>query len=159
MKLLILSYDIWFLKYKVWQTEIFVILDHFLPFQPPDNPENQTFKIEKNTRRYYHFTHLYYKWKSYDVWFLRYGVWHDRIFVILDHFLPFYPPKDPQNQNFEKMKKNPEDIIILQMCFINESHMMYGSQDMECNGQFFCHFGKTVQNDKKNCPLHSISKK
>ena len=49
------SYDIWLLKYKVQQTEIFVILDHFLPFQPPDNPENQNFKIEKNTCRYYHF--------------------------------------------------------------------------------------------------------
>ena len=41
------SYDIWFLKYKVQQTEIVVILGHFLPFQPPDNLENQHLKIEK----------------------------------------------------------------------------------------------------------------
>ena len=41
------SYDIWFLKYKVRQTETFVILGHFLPFQPPHNPENQNFKTEK----------------------------------------------------------------------------------------------------------------
>ena len=34
-------------KYKVWQTEIFVILGHFLLFQPPDNLENQNFKTEK----------------------------------------------------------------------------------------------------------------
>ena len=34
---------------------------------------------------------------------------------------------DPENQNFEKMKKTPEDIIILDMCTINDSHMMYGS--------------------------------
>ena len=47
-------------------------------------------------------------------------------FVILDRFLPFYPSMDPENQNFEKMKKTPEDII-LQMCTINYSHMMYGS--------------------------------
>ena len=45
----------------------------------------------------------------------------DRIFVILDHFLPFYPPKEPENQNFEKMKKPPEDNIILQMRIINYS--------------------------------------
>ena len=51
----------------------------------------------------------------------------DRIFVILDCFLPFYLPKHPENQNFKKMKKTPEDIIILQMCTINDSHMMYGS--------------------------------
>ena len=68
-------YDIWFLKCKVWQTEIFDILGHFLPFQPLDNLENQNFNIEKNTWRYYHFTHLHHKWQSYDVWFLRYGAW------------------------------------------------------------------------------------
>ena len=108
------SYEIWFLKYKVQQTEIFNILGHFLPFQPLDNLENQNFNTEKNTWRYYHFTHLHHKWQSYDVWFLRYGVQQTEFFVILDHFLPFYPPMDPENQNFEKMKKIPEDIIILQ---------------------------------------------
>ena len=65
--------------------------------------------------------------QSYDVWFLRYGVIHTNFFVILDRFLPYYPPMDPENQNFEKMKKNPEGIIILQICTINDSHMMYGS--------------------------------
>ena len=34
---------------------------------------------------------------------------------------------DQENQNFEKMKKVLEDIIILQVCTINDSHMMYGS--------------------------------
>ena len=131
------SYDIWFLKYKVPQTEIFVILGHFLPFQPSDNLENQNFKIEKNTSRYYHFTHLHHKWQSYDVWFLRYGVRQTEFFVIMDRFLPFYPPMDPENQNFEKIKITPEDIIILQICTINESQTMYGSWDMECNGQNF----------------------
>ena len=38
-------------------------------------------------------------------------------FVILDRFLPLNPPSPmvTENQNFKKMKKNPEDIIILQM--------------------------------------------
>ena len=85
----ILGHFLAFLKYKVQQTEIFVILGHFLSFQPPDNLENQNFKIEKNTWRYYHFTHLHHKWQSYDVWFLRYGVQQTEFFVILDHFLPF----------------------------------------------------------------------
>ena len=35
------------------------------------------------------------------------------------------------------MKEIPDDIIILQMCTINGSHMMYGSWDMECNTEFF----------------------
>ena len=34
---------------------------------------------------------------------------------------------DLENQHFEKMKKTPEDITILQMYIINDSHMMYGS--------------------------------
>ena len=38
-----------------------------------------------------------------------------------------YLPMDPENLNFEKMKKTPEDIIILQMRTINDNHMMYGS--------------------------------
>ena len=32
---------------KVWQTEIFIILGHFFPFQLTDKLENQNFKIEK----------------------------------------------------------------------------------------------------------------
>ena len=83
-----------------WNREIFVILGHFLPFQFSENLEHQNLKIEKNTWRYYHFTHLHHKWQSYDVWFLRYGAWQTEFFVILDHFLPFCSPIDPENQNF-----------------------------------------------------------
>ena len=35
---------------------------------------------------------------------------------IFCHFGPFFallPPNNPKNQNFEKMKKLPQDIIIL----------------------------------------------
>ena len=39
------------------------------------------------------------------------------------------------------MKKTLEDVIILQMFTINDSHMIYGLPDIECNRQnFFCHF-------------------
>ena len=37
----------------------------------------------------------------------------NEIFVILDHFLLFHAPKNPKNENFQKMKNTPEDIIIL----------------------------------------------
>ena len=63
-------------------------------------------------------------------------------FVILGHFLPFDPPKNPKNQNFEKIeKKRPRDIIMLHLCIINDNHIMYGSWDKKCNRQFFFHFG------------------
>ena len=38
---------------------------------------------------------MYHKWQSYDIWFLSYGAWQTNFFVILDHFLPFYPPPPP----------------------------------------------------------------
>ena len=71
----------------------------------------------KSSWRYYHFKHKYHKWKSYDVWFLRYGARYTECFLILDHFCPFTPPflpsphprpNSPENQNFEKMKKHVE---------------------------------------------------
>ena len=46
----------------------------------------------------------------------------DRLFC---HFGPFFEKK--KNQNFEKMKKKPGDIMILHMCTINENHMIYRS--------------------------------
>ena len=79
---------------------------------------------------------MYHKWQSYDVWLLRYGVQRTEFFVILDQFLPFYPANNSKNQNFEKMKKPPEGII-LHMCSINDNHMMCGSWDMEHDGQNF----------------------
>ena len=76
---------------------------------------------------------MYHKGQSYDVWFLRFGVQWTDIFVILHCFLPFYSPNNPENLNFEKMKKIPGDIIILKMCIINDNHMNSGSWDMEHN--------------------------
>ena len=81
---------------------------------------------KKNTCRCYHFTHLHYKWQSYDVWFLRYRARQTELLSFWTVFCPFYPPKDLENQNFEKMRKTSEGIIILQMYTINDSHMMYG---------------------------------
>ena len=57
----------------------------------------------------------------------------------MGHFLLFYPTNSPKNQNFEKMKTIPGDIIILHMCNKNYDQMMYGSWDMvrdRCNCYF-----------------------
>ena len=37
---------------------------------------------------------------SYDEWFLRYGVGQTEFFVILERFLSFYPPMDPEKKIF-----------------------------------------------------------
>ena len=79
--------------------------------------------------------HMYHKWQSYDVWFLTYWAQDTEFFVIFHHFWHFYPPNNLKNQNFEKLKNAPGDVIILNTCSINYNHMMYGSKDMECDGQ------------------------
>ena len=70
------SYDVWFLRYKVQQTEFFV--DYFLPFQtPPPPPPLKTWKInifikwrKKNSWRYYHLYH-----KCINENHMMYGCW------------------------------------------------------------------------------------
>ena len=60
-------------------------------------------------------------------------------FVILNRFLPFHPSNNLKNQNFEKLKKAPGDIIILHKCTKNHDHMLYCSLEMARNG-FNCYF-------------------
>ena len=48
--------------------------------------------------------------------------------------------ENQKNQNFEKLKKPPGDIIILRMCTINDNHMIFGSWDIKCDRQIFLSF-------------------
>ena len=70
-------------KYKVQLTENFVILGHFLPFQPTDNPENQNFKIEKKAPRDIINLHICNINEKHNTEF----------FAILGRFLPFHGPR------------------------------------------------------------------
>ena len=71
---------------------------------------------------------MYQKWQSYNVWFLRYWTRRTEFFVLFDRFLSFYSLNNLKNQNFEKMKKAPGDIIILYMCTKNYDQIMYCSE-------------------------------
>ena len=55
----------------------------------------------------------------------------------MGYLLPFYSPINPENQNFEKMKKTPGETIILHKYTLNYSHMIYVSWDINCNTDFF----------------------
>ena len=77
---------------------------------------------------------------------MMYGSWDmeydgQDFFVILDHFLHFYPLITKKIKILKKWRKTAGCIIILLMCTINDNHMMYGSWDMECDRQNFCHCG------------------
>ena len=86
----------------------------FWTFIPLTTPEIKILKNENTTWRYYHFTHMCHKWKSYDVWFLRYGGCDKQNFLSFwIIFCPYTHANNLKNQNFEKIKKTPGDIIIL----------------------------------------------
>ena len=72
----------------------------FCPFPPPppQQPAKSKFwKNKKSTCRCRPFTRVYLIWRSNDVWFLRYKAQWTEFFVILGHFLPFYPTKNQEN--------------------------------------------------------------
>ena len=137
--------NIWYMVPKIKSETgriFFVILgDFWFFYQPPYGPRKSKFwKNEKKIWGYYHFTNVYQKWQSYDVWFLTYGVQQTGFFVILDQFLPFNLSNNLKDQNFEKMKKPPGDIIILHRRNINDDHIMYGSCDNKRNRQNYLLF-------------------
>ena len=92
-------------------------------------------------------------------------------FVILGHFLPFYPLTARKIKIKNNPKKLPRDIIILHMCTKNYDQMMYGSWDMVCDGcnyfsfwAIFCPFLaltaqkiKIKENWKNTCRYHHFT--
>ena len=102
----------------------------FCPFTPLTTQKNRHLKKLKKKHGNIIILH---KWQSYDIWFLRYEAWRKFFFfVILDCFLPLYPPNNSKSQNFEKLKKTPRDVIILHKCIIKYDHMVSCSWNMWC---------------------------
>ena len=106
---------IWCMLPEIWSVTYNFLLfwTIFCTFSPLTTRKIKILKKwKKNNGRYYHITHVYLKWQSYDVWFLRYEAWQIEFFI-MNHFLPFYPPNNPKNQNFEKMIRMPGYIMII----------------------------------------------
>ena len=81
--------------------------------------------------------------------------WETKCFVILGHFLPFYPPSPPPhpgNQNSAKMKKASGDVIILHMCTKNHNHIWCMLYEIWSAIEIviFCNFGSFFALLKKN---------
>ena len=58
---------------------------------------------------------------------MMYGSWvmeRNQALCHLDHFLPFYPPNNWENQNFEKMKKNTWRYPFTLWCTTNDNHTL-----------------------------------
>ena len=105
LKIMIIYYNI----PEIWlvtDVRFFSFWAIFVPFSPLIAKQIKTIKNKENTWRYQDFTQVYHKSNhmiddSFDMKRNR-----QKFFVILGHFLPFYPNKNPKNQSFEKMKKN-----------------------------------------------------
>ena len=78
----------------------------------PYDQENKNFLKMRKTPEDVKTSQIFTINESYDFWFLSYGVQRTEHFVILDHFLPFYPLNNPKNENFEKMKKHLEMLLF-----------------------------------------------
>ena len=116
---------------------------HFFSFKPPSKPKKKI-KILKKCKKLLEISSLCTcSPKIMIIWCTVPQIWSEtdrNFFVILSHFLPFYPlPNDPKKSKFCKNKNAPGDIIILHMCTKNHNHIMYASWDTECN-RCFCHF-------------------
>ena len=95
-------------------------------------------KIKTSTNRYHYFTPVHKKSWSYDLQFLRHGVWQTPLVIL--SFFALLPHKNLKKKNFEKMKQIAGDINILHMCTKNHNHMMYNFWDTECDRQDFLSF-------------------
>ena len=112
---------------QIWSTTD-IIFCHFRPFFAL-LAHYWTWKLKigknvKNTWRYYPFTHVHHKSRSYDAWFLRYKLQSTKFFVILGHFVIFviFCPctlLTTQKIKISKKKKNMPGDIILHMSTIN----------------------------------------
>ena len=103
-------------------------MGHFLPFHPPLKTQKiriagDNIILHTCTKNHNH---------------VRYGSWDRQNFLSFwAIFYPFYPPNNPENQNFETIKEASRDVIILHMCTNNHDHMMYAPWDIECNRHHF----------------------
>ena len=132
------NHEVQFLRYRVRQTFLW-FWALFCPFSCLVPQKSKLLEIWKKELDMSPF-HTYVL-KITIIWCMAPEIWRaTESIVILSHFLPLYYTDNLKNQNFEKMKKTPWDIIILHMYTINENHMMYGSWNMECNRQNFYSF-------------------
>ena len=133
-------------EYGAWLTLFFVILPIFFPFTQLTTQKIKTLKERKKCLVIL----LFYTCVPQIIWCMVPEIWSatDTFFVIVDHFLPGYSSTNPENQNFEKMKRrNAQKYHHFTQVYHNDNHMMYGSWDMKQDRQNLSSFWATF------CPL------
>ena len=120
------NHDVWFLIYQAEYITTDRICCHFGLFfallAPYQSRKSKFCKTEKSSQRYYHL-HKRTPNDNHMIWLLRYQL-QQIFFVIFGHFLPFYSPNSPKNENIKTMKKTTRDIIILHQCTKDQDHSL-----------------------------------
>ena len=137
-----------------------VVLGNFLAFYPPKNPKNEILKKWKKLRVISSFYTCVTKISI--IWYIVLEIRSEtEFFVILGHFLPYYFSNDQENQNFQKRKKLPGDVILLHVCHKWWSYdvwfLRYGARQIFLSfWTIFCPF--TLLRTRKIKPLKKWKK-
>ena len=84
----------------------------FVHLSSKQRGESRFWKNEQNSWRYHHFIYMYRKWKSYDVWSLRYGAWQmEFFFSFWTVFCPFASQTTQKTRILKKCKKSVEILF------------------------------------------------
>ena len=129
------NHKVWFLRYRVRQTDFFCHFEPFFAYLAAwQFGKLKLWKNEKSIYKCHHFTHVYQKIRSHNVypfWDMERGRQNFLSFWAI--FCPFTLPapsfNSPENQNVEKIKK-PLGDIMYQMCTKNFDQMACSSWDI-----------------------------
>ena len=121
--------DITFCHYR----PIFALIPHYWP------QKSKFWKNENNTWRCHHFTNMYHKWQSYDIWLLRYKC------IFFCHLGPFFAILSPSQPKKWKHQKNEKKKCLEISSFYtsvlkNHDHMLSCSWDMARDIFNYYHF-------------------
>ena len=110
---------------EIWSMtdRIFSHLGQFFALLHPLPLKTQRIKILKKWKKKtcgYHFTQVYNKWQSYDIWFLDMKCTRQDFFFHLAPFFALLPPYLPEKWKCQKNEKMPGYIIILHKCTIKK---------------------------------------
>ena len=84
---------------------------------------------------------MYHKWRSYDVWFLRYRARQIQFVVILSYFLHSYSQTTQKDKILKKFKeKTPRDHYFTQVYHKWQSYKIWFLRYEVQQAESFCHF-------------------
>ena len=110
------SYNLCFMRYRMWQTTFlsFWAIFCFSTLLMTQKIKTWEKKKKKKTPEDI-ILYVYHKWRSYDVWFLKYKVWWTEFSTVLAIFCPFTPLTTQKVKILKKWKKHLE-ILSFHNC-------------------------------------------